>query len=96
VKEVALENIFGTFDTNNFNGILFKNLIQVMKTIKNSIQNYSESRAKATGFIENFITCETIKTATVFLKMFSTTGPLSKYLQGKNCDTLKSYYMIKE
>lgn len=75
-KEVALKKMFGLFGTNNFNGILFKNLIQVMKTIKDSVQNDSESRAKA-GFIENFIKYETILTATVFLKIFSITGSLS-------------------
>ncbi|KAF0703227.1 zinc finger MYM-type protein 6-like, partial [Aphis craccivora] len=95
-KEVALKKIFGLFDTNNFNGILFKKLIQVMKTIKDSVQNDSESRAKASGFIENFIKYETVLTAMVFLKIFSITGPLSKYLQGKNCDILQAYNMIKK
>jgi hypothetical protein len=91
-KEVALKKIFGLFDTKNFNGILFKNLIQVMKTIKDSVQNDSESRTKASGFIENFI----ILTTMVFLKIFSITGPLSKYLQGNNCDILQAYNMIKK
>lgn len=88
--------MFGLFDTNNFNGTLFKNLFLVMKTIKDSVQNDSESKTKASGFIENFIKYETILTAMVFLKIFSIIGPLSKYLQIKNCDILQAYNMIKK
>lgn len=44
-KEVA-QHFFWTFNTNYFNAILFKNLIQVMKTTKYLIQDDSESRAK--------------------------------------------------
>jgi hypothetical protein len=62
-----------------------------MKTIKDSVQNDSESRTKASGFIENFIKYETILTAMVFLKIFSITGPLSKYLQG-NRVIIVTYY----
>lgn len=61
-----------------------------MKTIKDSVQNDSESRAKASGFIENFIKYETILTAMVFFKIFSITEPLSKYLKSKNCDILQA------
>lgn len=68
--------MFGLYDTKNFNGILFKNLIQVMKTIKDSVQNDSESRAKASGFIKYFIKYETVLKAMVFLKIFSITEPL--------------------
>lgn len=93
-SKVALKKIFGTFYANNFNGILFKNLIQVMKLIKDSIQYDSESRAKASAFIENFIKYETILTAMGFLKIFSITGPLPKYLQDINCDILQAYNMI--
>ena len=81
---------------NNFNNILFKNLIYVIKTIKDSIQNDSESKTKASEFIENFIKYETIITAMVFLEIFSITEPLSKYLQGKNCDILRAYIIIKK
>ncbi|XP_025414967.1 zinc finger MYM-type protein 6-like [Sipha flava] len=52
-KEVALKQIFGLFDTKNFNAI-------------------------------------------VFLKIFSITRPLSKYLQSNNCDILQACNMIKK
>ena len=62
--------------------------IQHQKNIKPT------ARAKAKGFCESLLECETILTAQLFLRIFEETSPLSKYLQTSGMDILSAHRMV--
>lgn len=92
-KDVALKKFFGIFnDTSNS---LFTNIIQVFQLIVENTEHFNnDARYKATTYLNSLTNFETIITAQLFLKIFQSTTPLSKYLQTSGMCILQAKSMI--
>lgn len=91
-KDAALKKVFGSF--NNPTGALFKEIIITLNAIKNKDEIRATIKAKAHGYIESLLKFETVLTAEVYLRIFSCTTPLSKYLQTVQLDLLTVHNMV--
>ena len=91
-KDSALRKVFGSY--NNPSGALFMDIINSLTAILSSNKIKAVAKAKVKGFIESLLKFETILTAQVYLRIFSFTTPLSKYLQTVQLDLLTAQRMV--
>lgn len=92
-KETALSKIFGTYGCTISS--MYVEVLLALKTIENSHTMNSDVRATAKSLRESLQKYEVILIAHIFLKIFSITGPLSRYLQTKGLDLLKANNMAQ-
>lgn len=92
-KEAALRKIFGSVE--NPDSGLFIDVIESLQTIANDIRSSPEARVASKNFINELLKYENILLAHIFLKIFSITGPLSRYLQTKGLDLLRCNSMVE-
>jgi hypothetical protein len=79
-KDVALKKYFGVF--NDPSSSLFAIIIQAFQIIVQNTEHFNnDARYKYTTYLNSLTNFETIITATLFLKIFQSTTPFSKYLQ---------------
>lgn len=93
-KDKALTTIFGSLDDQN-NSLYLKVLLCLL-AIRHDNTMKSDQISDASTYFESLIKYETIVTAHVFLKLFSITSRLSKYLQTSGLDLLTAKRMIKD
>ncbi|XP_063915502.1 uncharacterized protein LOC135131621 [Zophobas morio] len=93
-QELALKKIFGDF--NKPENSLYVVVIDTLEKIeKNDKINPDDTRVTAKNHKDNLLKYENIITAQIFLKIFSITGPLSRYLQTRGLDLLKCNHMLE-
>ncbi|XP_051796629.1 protein FAM200A-like [Acanthochromis polyacanthus] len=93
-KDAALKKIFGSFAQPK--NALYVDLVETLSKIQNNLQFKPAVRVKAHAFIESLIKYETVLTAQLFLRVFTLTSPLSKYLQTNAMDLLTAHRMVTE
>ncbi|XP_050500714.1 uncharacterized protein LOC114327646 [Diabrotica virgifera virgifera] len=93
-KEAALSKIFGNF--NEPNKALYVDLIDILNTIENSQKIKPDARATAANYKAQLLKYENILIGHIFLKLFSITGPLSRYIQTTGLDLLKCNFMVND
>ena len=91
-KDVALSKIFGSFE--NQQGSLYIDVILSLQNISEEEKFSSDVRAKALSYKEALLKYETIMTASIYLRIFNITTPLSKYLQTVGIDLLKAHQLV--
>ena len=90
----AVLKIFGSYgDTSN---ALFVTIIEVLEGISKSEILNSDTRYKATSYLNSLSKYETILTANMYLRIFQHTSPTSKYLQTSGLDLITAQTMITE
>lgn len=87
-KEQALLKIFGECP-------LYLDVLVTLDSIAQNTSLNSDTRSTAENLKLQLLKYEVIFISQVFLKIFSITGPLSRYLQTKDIDLLKASAMIK-
>lgn len=92
-KEAALKKVFG--ETNNPESGLYAQIIQALDDIENDRTMKVSVRATSKTYKEGLLKFDNIVTAQIFMKIFSSTGPLSRYLQTKGIDLLKCNSMVQ-
>ena len=93
-KGRALERIFGSFETPG--DCLFVNIIIMLLAVKNDKTMKPQVRQVAGTYMDNLLKYETILTSQLFLRIFSYTTVLSKYLQTNGLDLLTANRLMKE
>lgn len=93
-KDAALRKMFGSF--NQPAGALYVDVLTALNAILADSKIQAVVKAKANGYIESLLKFETIVTAQVFLRIFSYTSPLSKYLQTIQLDLLTVHRMVED
>lgn len=79
-KDVALKKVFRVF--NDPSGSLFITIVKVLLSVLSSNDDFnSDTRSTAATLLKSLVKYETILTAQLYLKIFSHTTSLSKYLQ---------------
>lgn len=91
-KHSAVNKVYGSFS--NQDKALYVELILTLEEIIKSTNLTPQMRATANGFLKSLLEYETVLTAFIFLRIFETTTPLSKYLQTSGLDILKAYNMV--
>ena len=92
-KELALKKIFGDF--NKPENSLYVVVIDTLEKIEKNDKINPDTRVTAKNHKDNLLKYENIITAQIFLKIFSITGPLSRYLQTRGLDLLKCNHMLE-
>jgi hypothetical protein len=92
-KAAALSKIFGHFGEPT--GCLFVELVETLSEIAKEPSTSPEAKYKALGLVEGLCKFETVLTAQLFLKIFDSTTPLSKYLQAKDVNLMAAYSMVE-
>lgn len=92
-KQTALNRIFGTYD--KFDDALYTELIICLSKISNNEGFKPDIRSKANCLLSSLLKYENILIAHMFMKIFSITGPLSRYLQTSGLDLLKCQQMVE-
>lgn len=87
-KNKALDHIFGD------QGKLYVEMILALDTIESLDSFTPEVRVKARFLKESFLKYETILTAFIYVHIFNIVGPLSRYLQTKGMDLIKSQELV--
>lgn len=86
-KDVALKNIFGLF--NDPSDSLYITVLNVLLIVSSNNEDFnSDTRSTANSLLKALMKYETVMTDQLFLKIFSRTTSLSKYLQ-KECTYFK-------
>lgn len=70
--------------------------VETLSKIQDNSQFKPAVRVKAHAFIESLLKYETVLTAQLFLRVFTLTSPLSKYLQTKAMNLLTVHRMVTE
>jgi hypothetical protein len=92
-KQTALNRIFGTYD--KFDDALYTELIIALSKISNNESFKPNIKSKADGLLSSLLKYENILIAHIFIKIFSITGPLFRYLQSSGLDLLKCQQMVE-
>lgn len=91
-KDVALKKIFGLF--NDPSNSLYITVLNVLLIVSSNNENFnSDTRSTANSLLKALMKYETVMTAQLFLKIFSRTTPLSKYLQTEGMYILQAQLM---
>lgn len=70
-------------------------LIQTFSIINSRTEDFnSDTRTTAATLLQSLLKFETILTAQLYLKIFRSIGPLSKYLQTDGMDIIKAQQMV--
>lgn len=93
-KDAALKKIFGSFAQPK--NALYVDLVETLSKIQDNLQFKPAVRVKAHAFIESLTKYDTVLTAQLFLRVFTLTSPLSKYLQTNAMDLLTAHRMVTE
>lgn len=93
-KDSSLTKVFGYF--NKPDNCLFVELITSLEEICENKNIKPEARLKASGFIEGLCKYDTVLTAQTYLRIFSKTTPLSKYLQGYGVNLVAAFQMVTQ
>ena len=93
-KDKALTTVFGSFD--NPDSSLFIKVLLSLYSIIHDDTFAADQKSKASCFFDQLQKYETIMTAHIFLRLFSTTTRLSKYLQTSGLDLLTAKRMINQ
>lgn len=93
-KGRALERMFGSFE--NPDDCLFINIIIMLRAVTNDKSMKPQVRQLAKSYMDNLLKYENILTAQLFLRIFSYTTVLSKYLQTNGLDLLTANRLMKE
>ena len=89
-KHNALTKVFGAYgDTSD---ALYVELIKTLSRLEEQLTG--EARLKASTYRQKLMSFELIICAHVFLRIFSVTSPLSRYLQTSGMDLLKAHQMV--
>lgn len=91
-KEIALNRIFGNM--NDPSKGLYLEVILALSDVINSDNFKPDIKVKADNMRTSLLKYSTILTAFIYIRIFSITGPLSKYLQTKEMDLLKSQELV--
>lgn len=91
-KEIALNRIFGKI--NNPSKAMYIEVILALSDVINSDNFKQDIKVKADHMRTSLLKYSTILTAFIYIRIFSITGPLSKYLQTKEMDLLKSQELV--
>uniref|UniRef100_A0A6P7FLD5 Uncharacterized protein LOC114330583 n=1 Tax=Diabrotica virgifera virgifera TaxID=50390 RepID=A0A6P7FLD5_DIAVI len=78
------------------NKALYVDLIDILNTIENSQKIKPDARATAANYKAQLLKYENILIGHIFLKLFSITGPLSRYIQTTGLDLLKCNFMVND
>lgn len=73
---------------------LFVDIIQTLNDIYLSDKFNQEIRFKAQMYRDSLLKYETVLTANIYLQIFSSTTPVSLYLQSKGMNVIQAYNMI--
>lgn len=93
-KDRCVSKIFGSF--HNPKDALFVDIVQTLDEIYNTPNFTSDVRFKAKVYVDSLLKYETIILSQIFLQIFSSTTPLSLYLQTKGLDIFQAYKMVKQ
>lgn len=91
-KHTALNRIFGSY--RNHETSLYIDVILTLLSIEESNTFNPDVRVKARNFKESLLKFETILLAQTFLRIFSITELVSRYLQTSGLDLLKGYQLV--
>lgn len=91
-KEIALNRIFGKI--NDPSKGMYIEVILALSDVINSDNFKPDIKVKADHMRTSLLKYSTILTAFIYIRIFSITGPLSKYLQTKEMDLLKSQELV--
>ena len=90
-KDVALKNVFGSYESPNPERLA--TLLKALKLIESSKAFDPKATFEASALRQSWERFETILCAFVFLKIFQYSTPVSKYLQTSGLDVMTAYTM---
>lgn len=100
-RDTALKKVFDSY--NKPQSSAFVELVDTLHNISSSCTgedndlNFSDAiRGKASNLLQNLCKFETILTAQLYLRLFQSTSPLSKFLQTSGIDILVAHRMVSE
>ncbi len=95
-KEKSLVTIYqdGTLDEDDLKGV-FTTLVKVLLNVSSSNCFDSKTSSEAQSLLDNLTSYSNILTAHLFLKIFSITGPASRYLQTRGLDYLSAWKCVE-
>lgn len=93
-KDKCLSKIFGPYEMPEKS--VFVELLETLQEISISAKFNADARYKASTILEKFQNFDILFTAHIFLRIFSSTTPLSLYLQTKGLNLLKAYQMVEK
>ncbi|CAI6362566.1 unnamed protein product [Macrosiphum euphorbiae] len=97
-KEVALVKIFGSTEGPCKSNALYVDVLMALYDIQGDILNDEKStpdiRVKAETMKNTLLNFSTILTAYIYIRIFSITGPLSRYLQSKSMDLITAQNLV--
>ena len=95
-KEKALITIYqdGALEEDDLKGV-FTTLVKVLFNVSSSNCFDSKTSSEAQSLLENLTSYSNILTAHLFLKIFSFTGPASRYLQTRGLDYLSAWKCVE-
>lgn len=92
-KDVALKKVFGIF--NSPSGSLFITIIKALLSVSSSNKDLnSDTRSTAAALLKSLAKYETILTLQLYLKIFSHTTSLSRYLQTEGMYALQAQCIV--
>lgn len=94
--DTCLSKIFGHFINPDDSCWQYVDLLTTLEEVISNVQMRPEIKFKANGLLERLCKYESILTVQILLSIFEKTTFLSKYLQTKGIDLLKSYAIVKE
>lgn len=92
-KDRSLTKVFGVFFKPDC--ALFVDLIETFDHIYNNNNFQSDIRFRAKTLLDNLLKYETIITAQIYLRIFSSTTSLSLYLQTQGMNMIQAYKMVE-
>lgn len=92
-KQTAVNRIFGMCGM--YDEAMYPDLIIALSKICSKESFTPDIRTKASNLLKALLKYETILIAHIFMKIFSITGPLSRYLQTSGLDILKCIQMVE-
>ncbi|KAL4135492.1 hypothetical protein QTP88_007098 [Uroleucon formosanum] len=93
-KEVALIKIFGSTEGPSKSNALYVDVLMALYDIINDEKSTPDTRVKAETMKNALLNFSTILTAYIYLRIFSITGPLSRYLQSKSMDLITAQNLV--
>ena len=93
-KDDAIKKIFGSFAQPKI--AMYVDLVETLSKIHDNLQFKPAVHVKAHAFIESLLKYETVLTAQLFMRVYTLTLPLSKYLQTNAMDLLTDHHMVTE
>lgn len=74
--------------------VIYPDLVVALSVISNSKEFNSKTRYEANALLSKFLSFETVLVSMTFLKIFSSTTPLSDYLQTTNLDFAQAWSFV--